>query len=144
MQEDVPDTQGRDPIEGQGSGEEIAVDTDCSVGIEFLFNELFEKPKKLRAHLTRAERRRHNQQCTRPGDGTTTIQLKKEQEEGMEVQSWMTQEDPTCIKRTEGVLCRTKGPRDSPVTAGSSSIFGGSKPVDRAKREKEIKERLLR
>ena len=30
------------------------------------------------------------------------------------------------------------------VTAGSSSIFGGAKPVDTAAREKEIEERLLK
>ena len=30
------------------------------------------------------------------------------------------------------------------VIAGSSSIFGGAKPVDTAAREKEIEERLLR
>ena len=38
-------------------------DKDCPLGIEFLFNEeLFEKPEKLRVHLIRAEKRRHNQQ----------------------------------------------------------------------------------
>ena len=53
MQEDNPDTRGGDPTEGQGSREEIAVDKDCLLGIEFLFDEeLFEKPRKLRAHLT--------------------------------------------------------------------------------------------
>ena len=45
MQEDIPDTQSGDPSEGQGLGEQIAVDEDCPLGIEFLFDEeLFEKP----------------------------------------------------------------------------------------------------
>ena len=58
MQEGIPDTQGGDPIEGQGSGKEISVDKDCSLGIEFSFaEELFGNPEKLRAHLTRAEKR---------------------------------------------------------------------------------------
>ena len=79
MQEDIPDTQGGDPIEGQGSGEEISVDKDCPLGIEFPFDEeLFEKPRKLRAHLTRAEKRRHNQQWTRSDGSTATAQLKTE------------------------------------------------------------------
>ena len=144
MQEDNPDTQGGDPIEGQGLGEEIAVDKDCLLGIEFPFDEeLVEKPRKLRAHLTRAEKRRHNQQWTRPGGSTTTTQLKKEQEEDPEVQRWMTQEDPTRIKCIEGVLCCTWSPSDLANTAGCSFIFGGTKPVDTAKREPEIEERLL-
>ena len=55
MQEDIPDTQGGYPTEGQGSGEEIAVHEDCPLKIEFPFDEeLFEKPRKLRAHLTGA------------------------------------------------------------------------------------------
>ena len=63
MQEDIPDAQGGDPIEGQASGEEITRDKDGLLGIEFPFDEeLFGKPGKLRAHLTRAEKRRHNQQ----------------------------------------------------------------------------------
>ena len=56
----------------------------------------------------------------------------------------MTQEDPTHIKRIEEVLCRPWSPRDSLDTAVNSSIFGRAKPVDRAKREKEIEEKLLR
>ena len=66
----------------------------------FRLTELFEKPRKLRAHLTRAENRRHNQQWTRLGGSTTTTQLKEEQEEDPEVQRWMTREDPTCIKQS--------------------------------------------
>ena len=59
MQEDIPDTQGGHPIEGQGSEEEITVDKDCPLGIEVPFDkELFKKTRKLRAHLTRAEKRR--------------------------------------------------------------------------------------
>ena len=117
MQEDISDTQGWDPIDGQGSGEEIAVDKDCPMVIEFLFDkELFEKSRKLTAHLTRVEKRRHYQQGTSLGGCTTTIQLKKEQEEDPEVRKWMTQEDPTCIKHIEGVLCRTWNSRDSPDT----------------------------
>ena len=82
MQEHIPDTQAGDPIECQRSGKEIAVDKDCPLGIEFPFDEeLFEKPRKLRAHLNRAEKRRHNQQWTRPGGCTTTTQFKKEQKE---------------------------------------------------------------
>ena len=115
------------------------------LGIEFSFDvELFEKPEKLSAHLTRAEKTRRNQQWTRLEGGTTTTQLKKEQEEDPEVQRWMTQKDPSCIKCIEGVLCHTWSPRDSPATAGSSSIFGGTKRVDTAKRELEMEERLLR
>ena len=53
MQEDVPDAQGGDPNEGQGSGEEITRNKDCLLGIEFPFDkELFGNPRKLRAHLT--------------------------------------------------------------------------------------------
>ena len=93
MQEDIADTQVGDPIEGQESGEEISVDKDCPLGIEFPFHEeLFGNPGKLRAHVTRAEKRRHNQQWTRLDGGTTTIHLKKEQEEDLEVQRWMTDE----------------------------------------------------
>ena len=116
MQEDIPDTQGDDSIEGQESGEEIAVNKDCPLGIEFPFDELFEKPRKLRAHLTQAEKRRQNQQWTRPGSSTTNTRLKKKQEEDPKIQRWMTQEDPTCIKCIEGVLCHTWSPRDSPDT----------------------------
>ena len=73
MQEDIPDTQDGDSIEGQVSGEEISVDKDCLLGIEFLVDgELFGRPGMARAHLTRAERTRHNQQWTRT-DGTTTV-----------------------------------------------------------------------
>ena len=98
MQENNPDAQSEDLIEGQRSGEEIAVDKDCPLEIDFPFDEeLFEKPRKLRAHLTQAEKRGYNQQWTRPGGSTTTTKLKKEQEEDSEVQRWMTQEDPTCI-----------------------------------------------
>ena len=79
-----------------------------------------------------------------PGGGTTTTQLKKEQGEDPKVHRWMTQEDPTRIKRIEGVLSRTWSPKDSPDTAGSISIFDRAKPVDRAKKEKEIEEKLLR
>ena len=104
MQEDIPDTQGEDPIEGQGSGKEISVNKDCLLGIEFPFDEeLFGKPRKLRAHLTRAEKRRHNQQWTRLDGSTATAQLKKEQEEDPEVQRWMTQKDPTRIKHVKRV-----------------------------------------
>ena len=79
MQEDIPDTQSGDPVEGQGSGEEIARDKDCSLGIEFPFdNELFGKPGKLRAHLTLAQKRRHTQEWTRPDGSTATAQLKTE------------------------------------------------------------------
>ena len=53
MLEVIPDTQVRDSSEGQGSGEEISVDKDCPLGIEFLFNrELFGKPGEPRVHLT--------------------------------------------------------------------------------------------
>ena len=60
---------------------------DCPLGFEFPFDEeLFGNPGKLRAYLTRAEKRTHNQQWTRPEGGTTTIHLKKEQKEDPEVQ----------------------------------------------------------
>ena len=82
IQEDIPDTQVGDSTEGQGSGEEISLDKDCPLAIEFLFDEeLFEKPGKPRIHLTRAEKRRHNQQWTKLDIGTTTTQLKKDQEQ---------------------------------------------------------------
>ena len=38
MQEDITGMQGGDPIEGQGSGEEIAVDEDFQVGSKFSFD----------------------------------------------------------------------------------------------------------
>ena len=79
MQEDIPGTQGGDPIEGQGSEEEIARERDCSLGIEPPFHEeLLGKPGKPRAHSTRAEKRRHNQQWTRPDGSTATAQLNTE------------------------------------------------------------------
>ena len=54
-------------------------DKDWSLGIEFPFDEeLFEKPGKPRAHLTRTEKRRHNQQWTRLDGSTVTAQLKIE------------------------------------------------------------------
>ena len=93
MQEDIPDMQGGDLIEGQESGEEISVDNDCPLGIKFLFDkELLEKAGKLRAHLTQAEKKRHNQQWTRPDGSTATAQLKKEQEENSEVQTQVDEE----------------------------------------------------
>ena len=53
IQEDIPDTKGGNLIEGQGSGEEIARDKDCSLGIEFPFDEeLLGNQGKMRAHLT--------------------------------------------------------------------------------------------
>ena len=86
MQEDIPDTQGGDTNEGQKLGEEITVDKDCLLGIKFSFDEeLFEKPGKLRGHLTQTEKRRHNQQWTRPNGCTATAQLKKEKQEDLEV-----------------------------------------------------------
>ena len=46
--------------------EEKPDDGDCLLGVEFLFDEeLFEGPGRLRARLTRAEKRRDNQQWTR-------------------------------------------------------------------------------
>ena len=79
MQKDIGNMQGGDPIEGQGSGEEIARDKDCSLGIEFPFDEeLFGKPGKLRAHLTRAKKRRHSWQWPRQDGSTATAQLKTE------------------------------------------------------------------
>ena len=54
MREGIPDRQVGELIEGQGSGEEIPVDKDCLLGIEFPFDEkLFEKPS---AHLTQAHK----------------------------------------------------------------------------------------
>ena len=65
-QEIIPDTQVGDSIEGQGSGGEISVDKDCSLGIECSVDEeLFGKTGKPRACLAREEKRRHNQQWTR-------------------------------------------------------------------------------
>ena len=43
MQEDIPGMQGGDLIEGKGSGEDLNVDKDWSLGVEFAFDELFEK-----------------------------------------------------------------------------------------------------
>ena len=82
IQEVIPDTQVGDSIEGQRSGEEISVDKDCPLGIEFRVDEeLFGKPGKPRARLARAKKRRHNQQWTGPEDSTFTTQLKKDQEQ---------------------------------------------------------------
>ena len=45
---------------------------------EFPLNdELFEEQKKTRSHLTRNERRKHNQQWIRAINGSTSTQLKK-------------------------------------------------------------------
>ena len=47
MQEVITDMQGGDPIEGLWSGEEITVNENCQVRIEFPFDkELFEKPRQ--------------------------------------------------------------------------------------------------
>ena len=73
MQEEIPDTQVGDSIEGQRSGEEISVDKDCPLGIEFRVDEeLFGKPGKPRARLAQAKKRRHNQQWTGPDDSIAT------------------------------------------------------------------------
>ena len=65
IQEVIPDTQVGDSIEGQGSGDEISVNKDCPLGIEFPFDgELFGKPREPRVRLTRAEKSGHNQQWT--------------------------------------------------------------------------------
>ena len=49
MQEVIPGTLVGDSIEGQGSEEEISVDKDCPLGIEFpVDEELFGKPGKPR------------------------------------------------------------------------------------------------
>ena len=61
MQEVIPDTQVGESVEDQGSGEEISVDKDCPLRIEFPFDgELFGKPGELKVRLTRPEKRRHN------------------------------------------------------------------------------------
>ena len=84
---------------------------------EFPFDdELFEEQGKTKPRLTRAERRKHNQQWIKTSNGLTSTQLKKEQEEDPGVQKWMAQEDPTRIKRVNGVLCRIWRPRDSQET----------------------------
>ena len=88
MQEGIPDTQVGESTEGQRSGEEISVDKDCPLEIEFPFDgELFGKPGKLRVlrvHLTRAEKRRHNQEWTRQlrsSQATEEKQRQKDQEQ---------------------------------------------------------------
>ena len=143
MQEDIPDTQGGQLTDGLGLGEEIAVGEDCPLGIEFQFDEeLFEKPGKLRAHLTRAEKLRHNQQWTRPCDRTTTTQLKNEQEKDPEVLRSMRQENPTHIKCIEGVLCHTWSPRDSPDTGYEQIVL--PKRIVKYKQEREQTKEELR
>ena len=83
IQEVIPDTQVGDSIEGQRSGEEISV--DCPLGIEFPFDgELFRKPGEPKVHLTRAEKRKHNQQWTeqlRSSQTTKENQRQKEPEQ---------------------------------------------------------------
>ena len=59
MQEVIPDTQVGDSIKGKGSGEDIFVDKDRPLGIDFpIDGELFGELGELRVHLTRAEKRR--------------------------------------------------------------------------------------
>ena len=82
IQEVIPDTKVGDSFEGQRSGEEISVDKDCPLGIEFLFDgQLFGKLGKPRARLAQARKWRHNQPWTGPDDSTATTQFKKDQEQ---------------------------------------------------------------
>ena len=96
IQEDIPDTQVEDSIEGQRSGEEISVDKNCLLGIEFLFDrELFGKPGKPKVRLTRAEKRRHNKQWTE--------QLRSSQETG-EKQRQKDQKQQDMTERNQHAL----------------------------------------
>ena len=84
---------------------------------EFPFDdELFEAVGKTRPRQTRAGKRKHNKRWTSGSNGSTSVQLRKVQEEDPQVQSWMVQEDPTRVKRVNGVLCRIRRPRDSQDT----------------------------
>ena len=87
------------------------------VGREFPFEDVvFGEQRKTRARLTRADRWQHNQQWAKVTDGLAAIQLEKDQEEDPCIQRWMAQEDHTCIKRNNRVLCRIWRPSDSPDT----------------------------
>ena len=114
-QENVIETQ--EEVRDNGSriqGGIIGMQDDGLMEKEFPFDdELFGEQGKTRPRWTRTERRKHNQQWTRASNGSTSMQLKKEQEEDPSVQKWMAQEDPTRIKRVNGVLCRVWRPRDS-------------------------------
>ena len=82
IQEVIPHMQVGVLIYGQESGEEIFVDKDCRLGIEFpVDGEMFGKPGKPRTCLARTKKGSHNQQWTGPDDSTASTQLKKDQEQ---------------------------------------------------------------
>ena len=94
-----------------------SVEESINVGRKFLFDdELFGEQGKTRVHLTWEERRKLNQHWAKTSNGSTSMQLKKEQEEDPNVQRWIAQDNPTRIKRIKGVLCDVWRFRDSPDT----------------------------
>ena len=93
---------------------ETEADNDFYVGQEFPFvDELFGELRKQEL-LSRGQRRRHCQRWVKKGNYSSTMQLKKEQEQDLDVQKWVKQEDPTWIKRVEGLLCRVWHPKQTP------------------------------
>ena len=83
-----------------------------NLGEEFQFAEdLFEEHSRTKDYLTREGRRQHNRQWMK---NNNTVQLKKEQEGDKEIQQWMRREDPSRIKRVEGLICRIWRPKNSP------------------------------
>ena len=75
-------------------------------GQEFPFvDELFGEQRKQKEMLSRGQRRRHCQRWVKKGNYSSTMQLKKEQEQDPDVQKWVKQENPTWIKCVEGLLC---------------------------------------
>ena len=94
---------------------ETEADNDFYAGQEFPFvDELFGEQGKQKELLSRGQRRRHCQRWVKKGNYSSTMQLKKEQEQDPDVQKWVRQEDPTRIKRVEGLLCRIWHPKQTP------------------------------
>ena len=95
------------------------------VGREFPFeDELFGEQRKTRVRMTRAGKRKHNQQWAKLIDGSAAVQLKREQEEDPYIQRWMAQEDHTHIRRNNGVLCHIWKHRENKLCFQKSTING--------------------
>ena len=94
--EERPDISDQNPMF------ETEADNDFYAGQEFPFvDELFGKQRKQKELLSRGQRRRHCQRWVKKGKYSSTMQLKKEQEQDADVQKWVRQEDPTRTKRVE-------------------------------------------
>ena len=94
---------------------ETEADNDFYAGQEFPFiDELFGEQRKQKELLSRGQRRRHCQCWVKKGNYSSTMQLKKKQEQDPDVQKWVKQEDPTRIKCVEGLLCRVWHPKQTP------------------------------